>query len=91
MQTAKSVGPAPDILIALSGETLHNLVKISQNKDIALEHRNGITDKAVLVPSKRVADQARSLGFTKIWIPQGLHEQALVECIESNYVALNDM
>ncbi|UZE96451.1 uroporphyrinogen-III synthase [Alkalimarinus alittae] len=82
---------SPDILITLSGETLHNLIKISQNKDIAIEQRNRIMDKYVLVPSQRVADQARSLGFSKVWVPKALNEQALVECIESNYVALNDM
>jgi uroporphyrinogen-III synthase len=82
---------SPDILIALSGETLHNLVKISQNKDIAIDGRPAITDKAVLVPSNRVADQARSLGFSKVWVPQALNEQALIDCIESNYVTLNDI
>ena len=82
---------SPNILIALSGETLHNLVKISQNKDIAIDHQHAITNKAVLVPSHRVADQARSLGFSKIWIPQELNEQALVDCIKSNYCAFNDM
>lgn len=82
---------SPDILIALSGETLHNLVKISQNKDIAIDHQHAITKKAVLVPSQRVADQARSLGFKEVWVPQELNEQALVDCIESNYCAFNDM
>ncbi|WP_250655668.1 uroporphyrinogen-III synthase [Alkalimarinus coralli] len=76
---------SPDILIALSGETLHNLVKISQNKDIALKNTTVITDKAVIVPSERVADQARRLGFSSIWVPKGLHKQALVDCITSNY------
>lgn len=82
---------SPNILVALSGETLHNLVKISQNKDIAIERQHSMTDKAVLVPSHRVAEIAKSLGFSKVWVPQALNEQALVDCIESNYIAINDM
>ncbi len=82
---------SPNILVALSGETLHNLVKISQNKDIAIKNQHTVTDKAVLVPSNRVADQARSLGFSQVWVPQELNEQALVDCIKSNYFALNNM
>ena len=69
---------SPDILITLSGETLHNLVKLSQNRDIA------IINKTVLVPSERVAEQARSLGFSKILIPDALDEHSLVECIALN-------
>ena len=82
---------SPKILVALSGETLHNLMKISQNKGIATDNHSTITDKAVLVPSNRVADQARALGFNHVWVPKGLNEQALVDCIQSNYFVLNDM
>ena len=70
---------SPYILITLSGETLHNLVKLSQNRDIV------ITDKTVLVPSERVAEQARSLGFSKILIPDALDEHSLIECIALNH------
>lgn len=70
---------SPDILVTLSGETLHNLVKLSQNRQLT------ITDKTVLVPSKRVADQARSLGFNNILIPDALDEHSLIECIASNH------
>ena len=70
---------SPEILITLSGETLHNLVKLSQNREL------NITDKTVLVPSQRVADQARSLGFNNILIPDALNEHSLIECIASNH------
>ncbi len=70
---------SPDILITLSGETLHNLVKLSQNRALT------ITNKTVLVPSQRVADQARSLGFSNILIPSALNEHSLIECIASNH------
>ena len=66
---------SPEIIITLSGETLHNLVKLSQNRDI------NIKDKTVLVPSQRVADQARSLGFHNILIPDALNEHSLIECL----------
>jgi uroporphyrinogen-III synthase len=69
---------SPNILITLSGETLHNLVKLSQNRDIV------ITDKTVLVPSERVAEQAKLLGFGEILIPDALDEHSLVECIALN-------
>jgi len=70
---------SPDILITLSGETLHNLVKLSQNRAL------NITDKTILVPSERVAGQARSLGFSNILIPDALDEPSLIECIASNH------
>lgn len=77
---------SPDILVTLSGETLHNLIKLSENNNIALEQNNRLIDKAVLVPSHRVADQARELGFSRIWVPEALNEHALVDCIQSNYI-----
>ena len=68
----------PEILITLSGETLNNLVKLSKNRDIM------ITNKTVLVPSKRVAEQARLLGFSKILIPDALDEHSLIKCLLLN-------
>ncbi len=70
---------SPDILVTLSGETLHNLVMLSQNSNITL------TNKVVLVPSERVAEQARSLGFNRIWIANELDGHSLAECIATHW------
>lgn len=75
---------SPNILITLSGETLHNLVKLSQNRHIKRNTKREITNLTVLVPSERVAEQARSLGFNKILVPSALDEHALIECLALN-------
>ncbi|QCF27368.1 uroporphyrinogen-III synthase [Hydrocarboniclastica marina] len=67
----------PQALVVLSGETLNNLLSLGQNVD------NRLRLRGLLVPTARVAEQARSAGFTRVAIASDLSfsglEQALAD------------
>ncbi|TVP53626.1 MAG: uroporphyrinogen-III synthase [Halomonadaceae bacterium] len=65
----------PQCLITLSGETLNNLIRVVQNTDQTLLHRQ------LIVPVARVADDARQAGFTNVHVPSGLTADAIAACI----------
>ena len=65
----------PQVLVALSGETLNNLLTLGENTDRALRRR------AVLVPGKRVAAQAEAAGFGQILTPANLTPPAITAAL----------
>jgi len=65
----------PDAVIALSGETLNNLIQTGADYLHTLRHT------LVVVPAQRIADQARSRGFHNPMVPAGLTDQELVNSV----------
>lgn len=65
----------PQVVVALSGETLNNLLALGENTDRALRGR------AVLVPGKRVAAQAEAAGFGQILTPADLTPPAITAAL----------
>lgn len=61
----------PDALVILSGETLNNLLALSQNADRQLFQR------LLIVPTERIAQQARAVGFSRCIVPDRLDNPAL--------------
>lgn len=66
----------PHAIIALSGETLNNLLALGQNADRRLFNR------LIVVPTERVAEQARSAGFGHTVVATALDDQALAATLE---------
>lgn len=65
----------PHAIVALSGETLNNLMALGENSDHNLKQR------LLVVPVDRVADQAVRAGFQWVRTPQGLADDAVATCI----------
>ena len=65
----------PNVIIVLSGETLNNLIALGKNTDHNLEHCN------LLVPIERVAQAARTAGFERVYTPEQITPEGLVECL----------
>lgn len=63
----------PQAIVALSGETLNNLLRLGQNKDAGLRQR------LVVVPTERVAAQARQAGFARARVPPALDPVTLAD------------
>lgn len=61
----------PQVLIALSGETLNNLLALGQNTDSKLLRRR------LVVPTERVAEQARRAGFQLVMVAPRLDSRTL--------------
>lgn len=68
-------GP-PDAIIALSGETLNNLIALGENSV------HNLYNALLVVPADRVAEQAREAGFRRVLVPEGLDAPALIASIE---------
>ena len=68
-------GP-PDAIIALSGETLNNLIALGENSV------HNLYNALLVVPAARVAKQARDAGFRRVLVPDGLDAPALIASIE---------
>ncbi|WP_417543099.1 uroporphyrinogen-III synthase [Marinobacter sp.] len=66
---------APDAIIALSGETLNNLIALSANCS------HNLYDRPVIVPARRIADQARKAGFNAPCIPGSLADNDIVDAV----------
>lgn len=67
----------PEVIVALSGETLNNLVKTDPDALPALHQA------LLVVPAERVAEQARQAGFGSILVPEGLADPDLVISVAS--------
>lgn len=65
----------PQLIVALSAETLNNLLRLGQNVDQHLRQR------ALLLPAERVAETAQAAGFEQILVARALTTEALVTCI----------
>lgn len=68
-------GFAPDAVIALSGETLNNLIALSANCS------HNLYDRPVIVPARRIADQALAAGFNAPCIPGSLADNDIVAAV----------
>lgn len=71
----------PEVMIALSGETLNNL------NDTAPGYRQSLNNALVVVPAERIAKQARSDGYENLLVPDGLDDQSLVASVASRLSA----
>lgn len=67
--------PAGDLLVAFSGETLHNLITLFQN------HPSAPWSNPILVPGKRVEDLARELGFEQVICAANACEQSMLDSL----------
>ncbi len=65
----------PEVVVALSGETLNNLVSLSDNSG------HNLKKTLVVVPVERIADQARAAGLRQTCIPGSLADSAIVEAV----------
>jgi len=65
----------PDAVIALSGETLNNLIALCANCS------HNLYDSPVIVPARRIADQARAAGFNAPCIPGSLADNDIVAAV----------
>lgn len=72
----------PEVIIALSGETLNNLITTDPDNLAALHQT------LLVVPAERVADQARNAGFEYPFVPEGLGDQDLVISVASRLAPL---
>ncbi|RBW51159.1 uroporphyrinogen-III synthase [Marinobacter sp. F3R11] len=66
---------APDAIIALSGETLNNLIALCANSS------HNLYDSPVIVPARRIADQAHAAGFNAPCIPGSLADNDIVAAV----------
>ncbi|WP_100639207.1 uroporphyrinogen-III synthase [Marinobacter salexigens] len=65
----------PDAVIALSGETLNNLIALCANCS------HNLYDSPVIVPARRIADQAHIAGFKAPFIPGSLADNDIVAAV----------
>ncbi|WP_144821301.1 uroporphyrinogen-III synthase [Marinobacter piscensis] len=65
----------PHAIIALSGETLNNLIALCANSSHTLY------DRLIIVPARRIADQARAAGFNAPFIPGSLADNDIVAAV----------
>ncbi|MBU2954705.1 uroporphyrinogen-III synthase [Marinobacter sp. F3R08] len=63
---------APEAIVALSGETLNNLIALCANSS------HNLYDSVLIVPADRVAEQARAAGFRNPCIPGSLTDNDIV-------------
>ncbi|HEY6529263.1 MAG TPA: uroporphyrinogen-III synthase [Cellvibrionaceae bacterium] len=67
--------PPNDLLVAFSGETLHNLVTLFHN------YPSPPWNNPLLVPGKRVEELARQLGFKQVICAANACEQAMLDSL----------
>ncbi len=65
----------PHAIVALSAETLNNLMALGENSDHNLKQR------LLVVPVARVAEQARDAGFARVITPDSLTDDAIATAI----------
>ncbi|KEF30230.1 Uroporphyrinogen-III synthase [Marinobacter nitratireducens] len=76
-------GFAPEAIVTLSGETLQNLIALCAKTG------HNLYDRLLIVPADRVAEQARSAGFTNLCIPDSLADKDIVASVAAQ-LAAND-
>ncbi len=65
----------PEVVVTLSGETLNNLISLSNNTGHNLEHC------LMVVPVERIADQAHKAGIKRTCVPESLADSAIVAAV----------
>ncbi len=68
----------PDTVLALSGETLKHLLEVGQNTDPKLRER------CLVVPSERVARQARDAGFHNVRVAPAMSPDGLIDACRAS-------
>ena len=63
----------PDVVIALSGETLNNFIALSENSG------HNCHDSLLLVPVDRIAQTAREAGFNRVVCASGMADGEIVD------------
>lgn len=66
---------APEAIVALSGETVNNLIALCANSG------HNLYDRLLIVPADRVAEQARAAGFKNPCIPGSLADNDIVAAV----------
>ncbi|MCM0614275.1 uroporphyrinogen-III synthase [Marinobacter sediminum] len=66
---------APEAIVALSGETLNNLIALCANSG------HNLYDRLLIVPAERVAEQARAAGFRNPCTPGSLADNDIVATV----------
>lgn len=70
----------PEVIIALSGETLNNLI------DIGSGHPQALFNALLVVPAERITEQARTAGFSNLLVPDGLADTDLITSVASRLI-----
>jgi len=83
---AQPLYPQRDILAVFSGETLLNAVELAQQCGL----NETILQLTLLVPSERVADQARRLGFTQVLCAANASEDEMLRALTARFIE-NDL
>lgn len=74
---------SPEAIIALSGETLNNLIALCANSS------HNLYDRPVIVPARRIADQALAAGFNAPFIPGSLADNDIVAAVAEQLAGRN--
>lgn len=74
---------SPSYIVALSGETLSNLIQMSKRVKVDLQH------KAFILSSERVANIARDQGFKLTYIANNLMPMDIIRCIATARKAIH--
>lgn len=65
----------PEVVVTLSGETLNNLICLSNNTD------HNLKNCLIVVPVKRIADQAHKAGLHQTCVPESLADHDIVATV----------
>lgn len=74
---------SPEAIVTLSGETLNNLIALSENTGHNLE------DTLLVVPVERIAEQARQAGLRRTCIPGSLADSTIVAAVAEQLASLD--
>jgi uroporphyrinogen-III synthase len=73
----------PEVVVTLSGETLNNLISLGNNTRHNLKHC------LMVVPAKRIADQAHKAGMQQTCVPESLADHAIVAAVAQQLASLD--
>lgn len=73
----------PEVIVALSGETLNNLIALCAKSD------HNLYDRLLIVPAERVAKKARAGGFRNPCIPGSLADNDIVATVAAYFAKDN--
>ncbi len=73
----------PEVIVALSGETLDNLIALCAKSD------HNLYDRLLIVPAERVAEKARTSGFRNPCIPGSLADNDIVATVAAYFAKDN--
>ena len=74
---------APEIVVTLSGETLNNLISLSNNTG------HNLKKCLMVVPVERIADQAHKAGLPHTCVPESLADHAIVAAVAHQLASLD--